>query len=856
MERPPGGQGPSAFASLGARLHGGAVVRVTAFGLLVVATLFLLRPFGFPDHLPAWGTLYGLAGLSFLGALGALVVLARATLRRRRVESELRQSERRFNAFLSNAQDVIIVMDGEGRLQYASPAFERALGLLPESYYGHLTTAFIHTEDFERLSLEFPAVTPNFENVVRTRLRIRDSRGSWRQFEATITDRMDDPDVLGIVVNLHDITDLLEAHEWFRSAFEDAPTGMALASTNGIILRANRAYGSILGRTPEEILGKKIHDFTHPEDRARDEFELRRVTEENLDGYELEKRYVHADGNEVWATDHISCVRNSVGRPQYLIGQIQDVTEARRMRESLAHAAIHDPLTGLPNRELFMDRLNMALRRAGRYGRRVAVAFLDLDRFKLVNDGLGHAAGDGLLKAAAVRLSNALRAEDTVARFGGDEFTILWELERHQDALAVAQRVLEELQRPFDIDGAPVFVTASAGVVVCTDSSTSASSVLRDADSAMYLAKDSGRARVELFDGKGSAKALESLRVMSELHRALADGELVLHYQPIVDLESGVIVAVEALVRWLHPDRGLLGPDQFVPLAEESGLIVPLGAWVLEEACSQAARWHDVAGALGEVSLEMGVNISPRQLIDACFVESVSAALESSAIHPGTLSLEITESTLMRNEKASADALDSLRKLGVKVSIDDFGTGYSSLSYLKHFRIDSLKIDRAFVDGIGEESDDSLIAGAVIALAHSLGLTAVAEGVETQVALEELRQLGCDRVQGFLLGRPATSEQLETMLFGSSAQGGRSTLGAPGSFRSPTRTGPVDFLGAGVPAQSLGVAGLGASMASTRMPERQPLKGSDPGTDVQRVRLPLQCEDEPLSSDGSLVCEG
>ncbi|MGH9030210.1 MAG: PAS domain S-box protein, partial [Acidimicrobiales bacterium] len=477
----------------------------------------------------------GLAGLSLLGALLTIALLGRVTAAREKVESDLRQSEGRFKALVSNAADVIIVVDEHGLLKYVSPAFERTLGLSPACYYDRSTAAFIHPEDLEHVNEQFPIIAADPTKVIRTHLRIRDSKGAWRQFEATIANRMDDPDVRGIVGNLHDITDLLEAHEWFRSAFEDAPIGIALATTDGVILRANRAYGSILGRSATDVLGASIRDFTHPDDWSRNEFQMRRISEEGSDGYELEKRYIHSDGHEVWAMVHVSCVRDSVGRPRYMIGQIQDVTEARGMRERLAHAAIHDPLTGLPNRELFMDRLNMALRRAGRNGRQVAVAFLDLDRFKLVNDGLGHATGDELLTAAANRLREALRAEDTVARFGGDEFTILWELERDQDALEVARRVLDELQRPFEFDEAPVFVTASAGVAVCTDASIPAARLLRDADSAMYLAKESGRARVELFDGEGSAQALESLRVLSELHKALADGEFELHYQPIVD---------------------------------------------------------------------------------------------------------------------------------------------------------------------------------------------------------------------------------------------------------------------------------------------------------------------------------
>ncbi|MGH9302280.1 MAG: putative bifunctional diguanylate cyclase/phosphodiesterase, partial [Acidimicrobiales bacterium] len=471
-------------------------------------------------------------------------------------------------------------------------------------------------------------------------------------------------------------------------------------------------------------------------------------------------------------------------RPQYLIGQVQDITEQHDMRQHLAHAAIHDPLTGLPNRVLFLDRLNMALSRSERSGRRVAVAFLDLDRFKLVNDGLGHAAGDELLQAVAGRLRESLRGENTVARLGGDEFTILFEdIDEESQVLTVAERILAELQRPFELDGSPVFVTASIGVV-SADGSASSTGMLRDADTAMYLAKEAGRNRVEVFNDQSHTMALEALHVINELHTALAREEFRLHYQPIVDVATGHVVATEALVRWQHPGRGLVSPDQFIPLAEDCGVIVQLGAWVLRSACEQTASWNNTARMLGIDPIEVHVNVSPRQLTSPDFVDLVAATLAGAGIAPGVLCLEVTETTLMSDQQASAQVLHSLRALGVRISVDDFGTGYSSLAYLKRFPIDSLKVDRSFVDGLGEEAEDSVIVSAIIALAHSLGLSAVAEGVETEIALEELRRLECDRAQGYLLGYPQPPECLHAVLFESRMIPARS----PGVSLAPTAT--------------------------------------------------------------------
>ncbi|HZU78287.1 MAG TPA: EAL domain-containing protein [Acidimicrobiales bacterium] len=740
---------------------------------LVLTTLWMVLGqvgigIGVVPTLIAAPLIHGLAALSLLGTLLTISLIGRVTAAREEVESELRQSERRFKALVSNATDIIMVVDGDGRMVYASPSFQRVLGVHPVKGVPNSFGEFIHPEDLDRIRPHVRGLVDDPSHTLTETLRIRDASGEWRHFEATISNRVSDPDVRGIVGNLHDITELREAHERFRSAFDDAPIGMALTTVDGIVLQANRAYGDLLGCDREQLAGHNVLAFTHRGDRARTKEALQAIAYGHSDGYEVEKRYLRADGADVWAAVHVTCVRDSENEARYLIAQVQDVTEQRRMREDLTHAALHDPLTGLPNRVLFFDRLSLALSRAARTGRPVAVAFLDLDRFKLVNDALGHASGDDLLQLVATRLTELLREHDTVARFGGDEFTILLEdLDGVEEAVAVAQRILDELQRPLVLDGSPVFVTASIGLALAeAHQDVTATSMLRDADAAMYVAKDAGRGRVEVFDGKSHTVALESLHVINELHSALANGEFRLHYQPIVQLPDGDVVAAEALVRWQHPQRGIVAPDQFIPLAEECGLIVPIGAWVLRTACAQAARWNAASMGTSGQPVEVQVNISPRQLSSPDFVDTVAAAVADHCLDPALLCLEITESTLMRDEHGSVVALQALRELGVRISIDDFGTGYSSLSYLKRFPIDSLKVDRSFVDGMGEEADDSVIVSAVIALAHSLGIVAVAEGVETEIALEELRRLGCDRVQGYLLGRPQPPEVLDELFTG------------------------------------------------------------------------------------------
>jgi len=429
----------------------------------------------------------------------------------------------------------------------------------------------------------------------------------------------------------------------------------------------------------------------------------------------------------------------------------------------LAHQALHDPLTGLPNRALLLDRLAQAAARAGRHPSAMALLFLDLDRFKVVNDGLGHRAGDDLLQAVANRLLAVVRPDDTVARLGGDEFVVLCEhLQDEAQATGLAARIAEVLERPVTVAGRDVNVSASIGIVLADAGTVAAEELLRDADTAMYQAKERGRARYVVFDAPARRKVMERLETEVALRRAVDRGQLRLHYQPEISLEDGRIVAVEALLRWEHPDRGLQLPGQFLALAEETGLIVPIGEWVLEEACRNAGALRQADPGLE--SLLVWVNLSSRQLIQPGLPETIARILSETGVDPTTLGLEITESDLMEDTRLSGETLRTLRRLGVRIAIDDFGTGFSSLSRLRSFPVDILKIDRSFVAGIGTDEGDSAIVRAVVGLAHSLGMSVVAEGVESWDQAAALRAMGCNLGQGFYFSPPVDSHALGALL--------------------------------------------------------------------------------------------
>jgi diguanylate cyclase (GGDEF)-like protein len=459
-------------------------------------------------------------------------------------------------------------------------------------------------------------------------------------------------------------------------------------------------------------------------------------------------------------------MRNEEGKAYRMAGSQTDITERKRAEEQLLHDAFHDGLTGLPNRALFTDRLDRALERAKRRDDfTVAILFLDLDRFKVVNDSLGHMTGDQLLIGVARRLESSMRRVDTVARLGGDEFVVLLEdIEDISQATQSAERIQAQLKEAFNLDENEVFTSASIGIAVSTTEYSRAEDIIRDADIAMYRAKSMGKARYELFDEAMHGRAVELLRLETDLRKAVDREEFRLYYQPIVSLESGDIVGFEALIRWLHPARGLTYPAAFLPLAEETGLSVVMGNWILREACKQLKAWQ-IGPASGH-DLWVSVNLSSRQLLQPDLTKVVAQTLAEAQVVPSSLQLEVTEGIIMDEPEAATAVLLSLRALGVRLPIDDFGTGYSSLAYLHRFPISSLKIDKSFVKNVDSGGEDEVIVRTIVNLAHNLAMDVIAEGVETEEQLESLKALGCEFGQGFLFSKAVPAKEATALLEG------------------------------------------------------------------------------------------
>jgi diguanylate cyclase (GGDEF)-like protein/PAS domain S-box-containing protein len=522
---------------------------------------------------------------------------------------------------------------------------------------------------------------------------------------------------------------------------------------------ASSASDRVLGYPPEQLVGRPLTELIRPEDATRALAFLDRViSSDAVATNPLELELLRADDRWVQVETLVSNLIHdrTVGG---VVLNIRDVSERKAFEEQLARQAFYDSLTNLPNRALFLDRVEHALARRTRHSTTTTVYFLDLDDFKTVNDSLGHLAGDLLLIQVADRLRTCLRASDTAARFGGDEFSVLVE-EAPGTASDLAERILAKLRPPFLLDGTEVQVGATIGIATSGPGSSTAMELLRDADAAMYAAKADGKGGWRLFEPSMHESVRRRLELKGALERGIDAGELVLHYQPIVDIQTGRVQGVEALVRWQHPERGLIQPSDFIPLAEETGLIVPLGRWVLGEACRAAMQ----LGEIGGVKPYMSVNLSPRQLQQPELVDEVKALVLGSGLAPERLVLEITESAMMRDTDLMIERLRSLRETGIRIAIDDFGTGYSSLNYLRHLPVDIVKIDQAFVGGIVAESAQRAVVATIIDLCHVLGLQQVAEGVETADQHAVLRDLGCNFGQGYLWSRPLSFEALSALL--------------------------------------------------------------------------------------------
>jgi diguanylate cyclase (GGDEF)-like protein/PAS domain S-box-containing protein len=556
---------------------------------------------------------------------------------------------------------------------------------------------------------------------------------------------------------------LRESEERFRSAFDHA-AGMALVATDGKWIKVNRSLCEMVGYSEQELLASNFQAITHEDDLGDMVSQVSKLLDGQASTYQMELRYKHKNGHIVWALLSVTMIRDSLINSVNLIFQIQDITDRKRAEERLLHEAFHDMLTGLPNRALFMDHLKLSVERGKRREDRLfAVLFLDLDRFKVINDSLGHMVGDQLLVGIARRLEICLRPGDTVARLGGDEFTVLLEdLMSVTEAIDVADRLQKALALPFNLNGHEVFATVSIGIALSSTGYDRPEEVLRDADTAMYRAKMLGKARHEVFDKTMHARAMNLLQMETDLRRAIERKEFVLHYQPIVALETGTIRGFEALIRWQHPERGFVSPDEFIPIAEETGLIIPIGQWVLRQACRQIHEWQVQFPQYPP--LQVSVNLSSKQFINSNLSEQVRQILKETEVEPQSLKLEITESMVMENFETATEMLNQLRTLGVELSIDDFGTGYSSLSYLHRFPISTLKIDRSFVSRMSDNNENAEIVRTIIMLARSLKMDVVAEGVETQDQLSQLAMLECEYGQGYYFAKPLDIEGVAKLL--------------------------------------------------------------------------------------------
>jgi diguanylate cyclase (GGDEF)-like protein/PAS domain S-box-containing protein len=544
-----------------------------------------------------------------------------------------------------------------------------------------------------------------------------------------------------------------ESEKRFKAVFESALDPLVILDDSGAIVEVNPAARSLLGVDDNQLYSINFHDFLSAETKEANDV----LWEDFLRSGEGsgEARFTRPDGE----TREIEFYSKAHVLPGYHLVAVRDVTQRKLLEGQLEYQAYHDSLTGLPNRTLFMQRLSFALSRAVHGEGMVALIFLDLDDFKVINDSLGHKVGDRLLMTVGERLSSCVRPGDMVARLGGDEFTVLVDSIRHaDDVIRVAERIVEQVKRPFNIDDHQVFTTTSIGIAISVAGDELPDELLRNADVAMYEAKHSGKSRYSIFESSMRVRAWLRLQTELELRRALDQGEFKVYYQPVVKLSSGKVLEVEALVRWGHPQRGLVPPGEFIPVAEETGLIVPLGIWILRESCRQMREWQVRYG--DRAPSTMSVNLSVRQFRQPTLVEDIRQVLEETGLHPSHLKMEITETVGLDDAESTLATLEALRAMGLHLTVDDFGTGYSALSYLKRFPIDSLKIDRSFITGLGEDPEDTAIVHAMIAFAKTLHLKVTAEGIETHEQMVHLRRLGCDWGQGYYFAKPLPPEEL------------------------------------------------------------------------------------------------
>jgi diguanylate cyclase (GGDEF)-like protein/PAS domain S-box-containing protein len=670
----------------------------------------------------------------------------------------LHASEARFRTMAETSIDAIFMTDHAGYLTYLSPSAEQISGQPIAQALGRHFSEFLPPADTPRVLTMLERALAG-EIVMLEEFRTARADGTPLIIEINAAAVQRDGIVNGIQGVVRDITRRKQAEEQFtlaQAVIDSSIEGVTITDPDGTIVFTNPAFTTITGYSAQEALGHtpRILKSKHHTDDFYREMWASLVTQGYWQG-EIWNRRKNGEAYPEWLT--ISAVRDPHGVTTHYVAVFHDITEAKAQEERIRYQAQHDALTGLPNRTLFLDRLTQAIVHAQRNHGQLAVMLLDLDRFKSVNDSLGHVVGDRLLQAVAERLRGCIRAEDTVARLGGDEFILLLpNLSDQANALLLADKIRQAFQHAIHIDGHELYVTPSIGITTFPDDGQDAGVLIQNADVALYRAKEEGRNAYRLYTPAMNDRALERLEMDAHLRKALEREEFFLVYQPRVELSTGRITSVEALIRWQHPELGLVNPGQFIPLAEETGLIVPIGSWVLREACRQGCAWQQA----GLPPVRIAVNVSGRQFAQKDLVAEVLTTLTETGLAPTLLELEITESVAMADVTATLATLTALHDHGIAIAIDDFGTSYSSLGYLKQFPVHALKIDQSFVREIPDDRNSVAIAAAIVALAHSLGLQVIAEGAETEAQLGVLHTYQCEEVQGFVFSRPLPPHEL------------------------------------------------------------------------------------------------
>jgi diguanylate cyclase (GGDEF)-like protein/PAS domain S-box-containing protein len=698
------------------------------------------------------------------GVPAGAVIIGRDMRDRKRAEREVLQAVTLLQSTLDSTADGILVIGDRNRIVSYNQRFVEMWHIPPlvmesgddRRALQYIVQQLVVPDEFIS-SVDALSAQPEAESF--DQLEMKDGRRFERY---SIGRRVEDGETIR-VWSFRDVTArftaeaaLRESEIRYRLLFEQNAAGVVVSRLDGIVIDCNQAFAEMLGFRRAELVGRSTASMYANASESEELVTLLRSAG-TLNSVEVELR--RADNRVLWVLSNLVLVGDAITGVVH--ATVVDISDRKRAEEQIEFHAYHDVLTHLPNRKLFTDRLRHSLTRAKRNNRAVAVMFIDVDHFKNINDTLGHTAGDELLLEMARRLRECVRDDDTVARLGGDEFTIiLSELRHPEDAVGVAQKILAAVQEPLRISGTPIVVTASIGIALYPEDGLDPESLLRNADSAMYRAKEEGRNTYQLCTDEMKSRAVERLGVENRLRSAVHDGQLLLVYQPQINLVTGRTIGVEALVRWNDPLHGIVEPASFIPIAEETRLILPLGEWVLRTACRQMKEWQD----RGAGPMRIAVNLSARQFLQHDLVDMVRSTLDETGLGPSSLDLEITETTAMQNAEVTVETLHALRALGVGISIDDFGMGYSSLNYLKRFPLNAVKIDRSFVSDITSNNGDAAIVSAVIGMARSLRLRVLAEGVETAEQLAFLRSRECDEAQGYYFSRPIPADDMTRML--------------------------------------------------------------------------------------------